>query len=86
MPGWPVKGGFKYMLPEKLEFLNRFDNFYQVITNAVKEDKVDERDFYALIRAKAKTMDQERREENSRIVKVIGVKTDLKYWYIGFVK
>ncbi|GAI63922.1 unnamed protein product, partial [marine sediment metagenome] len=33
------------MLPEQLNFLDRFDNFYQVIVNAVKEDKVNERDF-----------------------------------------
>ena len=50
------------MLPERLNFLNRFDLFYQVIVNAAKEDKVDERDFYLIIIAKAKSMDQERRE------------------------
>jgi len=46
----------------KIDFLNRFDNFYQVMINAVKEDKVNERDFYALVRAKCKCMDRERRE------------------------
>ena len=50
------------MLPEKLEFLNRFDNFYQVIVNAVKENKADERDFYIIIGAKVKSMERERRE------------------------
>lgn len=50
------------MLPERLNFLSRFDNFYQVITNAVKEDKVNERDFYIIIGAKVKSMNQERRE------------------------
>ena len=50
------------MLPERLNFLNIFDNFYQVIVNAVKEGKVDERDFYIIIGAKTKSMDQERRE------------------------
>lgn len=50
------------MLPERLYFLKRFDNFYQVIVNAVEEDKVDERDFYIIIGAKTKSMDQERRE------------------------
>ncbi|MBA7562612.1 hypothetical protein ES708_04265 [subsurface metagenome] len=50
------------MLPERLNFLGRFDNFYQVIINAVKEDKVDERDFYIIIGAKVKSMNQERRE------------------------
>jgi hypothetical protein len=53
------------MIPERLEFLNRFNSLYLVIVNAVKEDKLNERDFYALIRAKAKTMNQERREKLS---------------------
>lgn len=51
------------MLPEKLNFLNRFDNFYQAIINAVKEDKLNERDFYLIIGAKVKSMNQERREK-----------------------
>ncbi len=50
------------MVPERLNFLNRFDNFYQVIINAVKEDKVNEIDFYLIIGAKVKAMNQERRE------------------------
>ena len=50
------------MLPERLNFLDRFNNFYQVIVNAVKEGKVDERDFYLIIGAKTKVMNQERRE------------------------
>ena len=50
------------MLPEKLNFLNRFDNFYQAIINAIKEDKLNERDFYLIIGAKVKSMNQERRE------------------------
>lgn len=50
------------MLPERLDFLERFDSFYQVMTNSVKEDKISERDFYSIIRAKCKAMDQERRE------------------------
>ena len=50
------------MLPERLNFLNRFDNFYQAIINTVEEDKLNERDFYLIIRAKCKSMDQERRE------------------------
>jgi len=51
------------MIPDKLNFLDRFDNLYQVIINAVKEDKLNERDFYIIIIAKAKSMDQERREK-----------------------
>jgi len=50
------------MLPERLNFLKRFDNFYQVIVNAIKENKLNERDFYIIIGAKAKSMNQERRE------------------------
>ena len=50
------------MLPERLKYLSRFDSFYQVIVNAVKEDKVSERDFYLIMGAKAKSMNQERRE------------------------
>lgn len=51
------------MIPEKLNFLKRFDRFYQVIVNAVKEDKANERDFYALIRTKCKNMERERRDK-----------------------
>jgi len=58
------KGGDIEMINEKLEFLNRFDNFYQVIVNAIKEDKLTERDFYIIIGAKCKSMAQERRERN----------------------
>ncbi|MBA7537548.1 hypothetical protein ES705_29817 [subsurface metagenome] len=49
------------MVPENLEFLNRFENFYQVIVNAIKEEKLTERDFYIIIGAKCKSMNQERR-------------------------
>lgn len=64
------------MLPEKLSFLKRFNVFYLVMVNSAKENKIDERDFYSLIKAKVKTMDQERREKLSKIttVKVIGAK------------
>jgi len=51
------------MLPERLNFLNRFDNFYQVMVNSVKENKLNERDFYLIIGAKVKSMNQERREK-----------------------
>jgi len=51
------------MIPDRLNFLDKFDNLYQVIVNAVKEDKLNERDFYIIIIAKAKSMDQERREK-----------------------
>ena len=51
------------MLPERLNFLDRFDNFYQVMINAVKENKVNERDFYIIIGAKCESMNRERKEK-----------------------
>jgi len=50
------------MLPERLNFLDRFDNFYQVIVKAIKENKINERDFYIIIGAKCESMNQERKE------------------------
>jgi len=46
------------MVPERLNFLNRFDKFYQAIINKVKEDEISESDFYILIRAKCKNMNK----------------------------
>ena len=60
------------MLLERLNFLKRFDIFYQVIVNAVKEDRIDERDFYIIIGAKCKSMNQEKREENLLLNKRAG--------------
>jgi hypothetical protein len=51
------------MLPDRLSFLSKFDNFYKMLVNSVKESRVSERDFYRLIRSKCKSMDQERREK-----------------------
>ncbi|MBA7553643.1 hypothetical protein ES705_46237 [subsurface metagenome] len=51
------------MLPDRLKFLGRFDKFYDGLVNSVKESKVSERDFYMLIRAKCRSMDQERKEK-----------------------
>ena len=53
------------MLPEKLEFLSRFDSFYQGIVNDVKEEKINEADFYMIIKAKAKAMERELRAKSS---------------------
>jgi len=50
------------MYPDRLSFLNKFDIFYHIMVNAVKEDKLNERDFYIIIGAKAKSMNRERRE------------------------
>lgn len=60
------------MLPERLNFLDRFNNFYQVIVNGVKEDKINERDFYIIIGAKCKSMNRERREKNLLLNKKAG--------------
>ena len=64
------------MQPEKLKYLDSFDKFYRMLVNQVKENKINEKDFYMIIKAKAKSMDQDRREKMSKktIVKVIGVK------------
>jgi len=51
------------MVPERLEYLDTFDKFYQGMVNSIKENKINERDFYALIRAKCKNMERLRREE-----------------------
>lgn len=65
------------MIPGKLSFLGRFDNFYQVIINSVKENKINEQDFYMILGAKCKQMNRERIPR--RIIKVIGAKKgDLK--------
>ncbi|MBA7589645.1 hypothetical protein ES708_31733 [subsurface metagenome] len=53
------------MMPERLNFLGKFDNFYQVMVNSVKENKISERAFYSIIRARCKSMDQERRKDDS---------------------
>jgi hypothetical protein len=77
-----IKKEINLMLPERLNFISRFDNFYVAMINGIKENKINERDFYSLIRAKAKTMDQERREKMSKktVIKVIGAKKgNLKY-------
>jgi hypothetical protein len=56
------------MLPERLSFLSEFDRFYQGLVRVIKEDRYNERDFYLIIIAKAKSMNRGRRErlkENS---------------------
>ncbi len=50
------------MLLKEMNFLMRFDRFYQVMIEAVEKDKISESDFYALIRTKCKVMERERRE------------------------
>ena len=51
------------MQPERLEFLSRFDSFYKMIIEQVKQDRISEADFYMIIKAKAKAMERELREK-----------------------
>ena len=47
------------MLPDRLKFLGRFDNFYQALVNSVKEDKINEGEFYHFIIAEAEDINSE---------------------------
>ena len=51
------------MVPERLEFLSRFDSFYKMIIEQVKQNKLNESEFYLVIASKAKAMERERREQ-----------------------
>lgn len=51
------------MLPERLSFLNEFDRFYQSLVLDLKEDKHEEAEFYSIIIAKCKIMNQTRRKK-----------------------
>ena len=59
------------MVPENLEFLDQFDKFYRVMVNSIKKDKINEFDFYALIRTKCKNMERERRERVDIKVEIV---------------
>ena len=56
------------MLPERLNFLNEFDKFYQSLVLDLKEDKYKEAEFYSIIIARCKIMDQARRKKLERKV------------------
>jgi len=75
------KGDFRLMVLERLDFLNRFNNFYLVMVNSAKENTINEREFYMILRAKIKCLNQERRERLSNKTIVSGAKkgSDLKY-------
>jgi len=51
------------MQPERLEFLSRFDSFYKMLTEQAKQNKLNESEFYMIIKAKAKAMEKELREK-----------------------
>jgi len=46
------------MCTDRLNFLNKFDKFYQELINLAKEDKINEPEFYMIIIAKAKAMNR----------------------------
>ncbi len=70
------------MIPDRVSFLNKFDIFYQVLVNAIKENKINERDFYIIIGAKCKSMNQERRESLLLLNKkaLSGLKTAMRFF------
>ena len=45
---------------ERLNFLNEFDNFYNKLVLDLKENRYNEKEFYLIIIAKAKSMNRER--------------------------
>ena len=49
------------MLPEKLEYIARVQKFIDVLIEGAKTDQITEADFYMIIKAKCKAMNQERR-------------------------
>lgn len=56
------------MLPERLNFLNEFDRFCQSLVLDLKEDKHKKAEFYSVIIARCKIMDQARRKKLERKV------------------
>ena len=49
---------------ERLNFLNEFDNFYNKLVLDLKENRYNEKEFYLIIIAKAKSMNRERLKRN----------------------
>jgi len=50
------------MLPDRLEYLNRVQAFINVLVESAKTNAITEQDFYLVLGAKVKSMNQERRE------------------------
>jgi len=50
------------MLPERLEYLGRLQEFINVLVESAKTNSITEQDFYLVLGAKVKSMNQERRE------------------------
>jgi len=53
------------MSPKRLSFLNKFNKFYQTLANDVKKERYDEQKFYLITGARAKALDQRRRERKN---------------------
>ncbi len=45
-----------------MEFLNRYDKFYQMLIEQAKQDNINEQEFFMLMVTKAKVMAREERE------------------------
>jgi len=57
------------MLPERLNFLSEFDNFYNNLVLDLKENKYNEAEFYLILTSKCKAMDRIRREKYVRSIR-----------------
>jgi len=55
------------MCLDRLNFLTKFDKFYQELINLAKEDKINEPEFYMIIIAKAKAMNRERLDQKRNL-------------------
>jgi len=53
------------MLPNRLSFLNKLNKFYQTLANDVKKERYNEQKFYLITGARAKALDQRRRERKN---------------------
>ena len=47
------------MLPDRLQYLTRLNNFIEVLTEQAKQKKLNERDFLLMVAVKAKSMAKE---------------------------
>ena len=47
------------MLPDRLQYLTRLNNFIEVLTEQAKQKKLNEREFLLLVAVKAKSMAKE---------------------------
>jgi len=69
------------MCLDRLNFLTKFDKFYQELISLAREDKINEPEFYMIITSKAKAMDRRRLvikiTEKGKIAMAIGTKPSL---------